>query len=159
MRREVVSMDLGNACELREDDDASLVQAAVRKGISGADPADVGRRDYQPLTLSVRTTDQAIVGGLYGATMWSWLMIEGLWVNEAWRGRGLGSQLLRRAEAIAAARGCRGAWLGTFDFQARGFYERHGYAVFAELPGFPVAHTHFHLRKDFGPRSPEPARA
>jgi ribosomal protein S18 acetylase RimI-like enzyme len=53
------------------------------------------------------------------------------------------------AEAIARRRGCRGAWLGTFDFQARELYERHGYAVFAELPDFPAGHTHVHLRKNF----------
>jgi hypothetical protein len=55
------------------------------------------------------------------------------------------------AEAMAMERGCRGAWLGTFDFQARGFYERLGYVVFAELADFPAGHSHYHLRKSFAP--------
>ena len=80
-------------------------------------------------------------------------MIDGLWIDDALRGQGLGRQLLLRSEAIAVARGCRGAWLGTFDFQARGFYERHGYRVFAALPDFPAGHTHYHLRKDLGSTS------
>ena len=88
--------------------------------------------------------------------MWSWLMIEGLWVAEALRGHGLGGRLLL-AEELAVRRGCRGSWLGTFDIQARAFYERRGYAVFAELPGFPPGHTHFHLGKALGP-SVAPAR-
>ena len=133
--------------ELREEHNGTLVPEAVRHGIRDADPADVGPRDYQPLEASLRDSAEKIVGGLYGATMWSWLMIEGLWVDEALRGRGLGRQLLLRSEDIALARGCRGAWLGTFDFQARDFYERLGYTVFAALPGFPPGHTHFHLRK------------
>ena len=58
---------------------------------------------------------------------------------EALRGQGLGSRLLLAAEDLAVSRGCRGSCLGTFDFQARTFYERHGYAVFAELLGFPPA--------------------
>jgi GNAT superfamily N-acetyltransferase len=83
--------------------------------------------------------------------MWGWLMIDGLWVAPDLRGRGLGSRLLDSAETLAVRRGCSSAWLGTFDFQARPFYERHGYVVFAELPGFPMGHTHFHLRKDLLP--------
>jgi hypothetical protein len=46
-------------------------------------------------------------------------------------------------------RGRRGAWLGTFDFQARAFYERRRYRVFAELPDFPLQHRHYHLAKRF----------
>lgn len=133
---------------LVECDGAEAVQQAVRDGIRSADPPDVGARDWEPLTLSARGADGAIVGGLYGATCWGWLMIDGLWVDEALRGTGLGGRLLREAERLAVARGCRGAWLGTFDFQARPFYEAHGYTVFAELPGFPEGHTHYHLRKD-----------
>ena len=137
---------------LHEDEDATALQATVREGIRSADPADVGRRDWQPLAISARAEDGRMVGGVYGATMWGWLMIDGLWVDEALRGRGLGRDLLFRSEAIAIARGCRGSWLGTFDFQARDFYERHGYTVFAELAGFPPGHTHFHLRKQLVPR-------
>jgi GNAT superfamily N-acetyltransferase len=70
-----------------------------------------------------------------------------LWVAEALRGQELGRRLLLAAEDLAVTRGCRGWWLGTFDFKARTFYERHGYAVFAELPGFPSGHAHFHLWK------------
>jgi GNAT superfamily N-acetyltransferase len=134
--------------ELREEPDAALVPEAVRRGIREADPADVGPRDFEPLILSLRNPDDRIIGGLYGATMWSWLMIDGLWIDATLRSRGLGRRLLLRGEAIAVARGCRGAWLATFDFQAREFYERLGYSVFAKLPGFPAGHTHFHLRKD-----------
>jgi GNAT superfamily N-acetyltransferase len=137
--------------ELQEENDDSQVPAAIRKGIASADPPDVGQRDWLPLALSLRNADREIVGGVYGATMWSWLMIDGLWVDETLRGRGFGRQLLLRSESIATARGCRGSWLGTFDFQARAFYERHGYTVIAAIPGFPPGHTHYTLRKDLVP--------
>lgn len=134
-----------------ERDGAEAVHQAIRAGIRRADPPEVGARDWEPVTLSARGADGGIAGGVYGATCWGWLMIDGLWVAEELRGAGLGSRLLLEAEAMAIARGCRGAWLGTFDFQARTFYERHGYTVFAELPGFPEGHTHYHLRKDLAP--------
>ena len=140
--------------EIDSEADVTAVQAAVREGLRSADPADVAPRDYESLCLALRSADGTLVGGLFGGTLWSWLMIDGLWVSETLRGQGLGRRLLLSGEAVALARGCRGAWLGTFDFQARGFYERHGYTVFAVLPGFPPEHTHFHLRKELVPPVP-----
>ena len=127
--------------------DADSLPAAVRQGIREADPGELGGRDWQPLHLSLKGDDGNVVGGLYGASMWSWLMIDGLWISPLLRGQGFGKKLLLAAEAIAVSRGCSGSWLGTFDFQARDFYQHLGYRVFAELPGFPPGHTHFHLSK------------
>ena len=135
---------------IHEREDASDVFAAIRRGIREADPPDVGARDYAPVFLSLRDDDGAILGGLYGATMWKWLMIEGLWVAREQQRRGHGSRLLTAAESQALERGCVGASLGTFDFQARAFYERHGYRVVGELVGFPEGHSHFQLAKRFG---------
>jgi GNAT superfamily N-acetyltransferase len=139
---------------VEEHEASSDVQAAIRRGIREADPPDVGARNWQPVCLSLRGADGAVVGGVYGATLWGWLMIDGLWVAAELRGQGLGGRLLAAAEALAARRGCQGSWLGTFDFQARSFYEKNSYRVFAELPGFPQGHSHFHLRKDFSAVSP-----
>ena len=130
---------------------AEAVIAEVRRGIREADPPSVGKRDWVPLCLSLRDATGTVVGGIYGATMWRWLLIDGLWVAGTMQGHGLGSRLLTAAEAAAISRRCRGAWLGTFDFQARGFYEHHGYRVFGELPGFPAGHSHFELWKALAP--------
>jgi GNAT superfamily N-acetyltransferase len=142
--------------QLTESADVESTQAAVRRGIRNADPPGVGHRDYQPIALTLRRPDETLVGGLYGATMWGWLMIDGLWVAEDVRGQGLGTRLMLAAEARARERGCRGAWLGTFDFQARGFYERLGYLVFAELPDFPAGHAHYHMKKIFSSSASTP---
>ncbi len=40
-------------------------------------------------------------------------------------------------ETQACLRGCRGAWLDTFSFQAPGFYESIGYQRLGDLPDFP----------------------
>jgi hypothetical protein len=37
---------------------------------------------------------------------------------------------MSRAESEAIRRGCIGAWLDTFSFQVREFYERLGYSEF-----------------------------
>lgn len=63
------------------------------------------------------------------------------------RGTGVGTQLMRMAEDEARSRSCVGVWLDTHTFQARPFYERLGYSVFADLPDFPPGHTRFYMMK------------
>jgi GNAT superfamily N-acetyltransferase len=92
------------------------------------------------------------VGGLWGRTGYDWLFVELLFVPESMRGRGVGTDLMRRAEREAAARGCHGAWLDTFEFQARGFYERLGYECFGELQRYPVGSARFFLKKGLVPK-------
>jgi hypothetical protein len=58
-------------------------------------------------------------------------------VQEPLRSCGWGTSLLERAEQHALDRGCTNAWLCTFSFQARPFYERHGYAIFGALDNYP----------------------
>lgn len=120
-------------------------------GLVASDPPGVPPRDYAPLAVVLRGPDGALAGGLTGATMWDWLMVDTLWVKPALRGGGHGARLLAAAEAAAWERGCVHARLDTFDFQARGFYERHGYAVYGRLDGFPAGHVHYAMRKALGP--------
>jgi len=49
----------------------------------------------------------------------------------------------------AMRRGCSGAWLDAFSFQARGFYEKLGYAVFGSIEDYPPGHSRFFLKKTF----------
>ncbi|MFD1332074.1 GNAT family N-acetyltransferase [Methylopila musalis] len=89
------------------------------------------------------------LGGLYGKASYDWLFVELLVVPEALRGQGLGSDMMRRAEAHARDAGLSGVWLDTFGFQARRFYEKLGFEVFGSLPGHPKGSERFFLRKAF----------
>ena len=59
----------------------------------------------------------------------------------------LGSRLLVAGEELGRARGCHGAHLTTYSFQAPGFYERHGYERFGELRDYPGDQSMVFLRK------------
>ncbi len=112
--------------------------------------AYLGEAAFRHLSVVARVGGRTL-GGLVGETNRGFLYVDLLWVAEAERGRGLGSRLLAAAEAEAAARGCRAAWLDTYDFQARPFYERHGYVAFGTLDGFPGGHRRFFMVKHFAP--------
>lgn len=103
---------------------------------------------WAPETLSVTARiNGVIVGGLTGATNWDWLYVRLLAVDPLQRGKGLGRQLLQRAEVRARERGCIGVHLDTFSFQALSFYQRCGYEVFGTLPAYPGEHSRYFLYK------------
>ncbi|MGE3518556.1 MAG: GNAT family N-acetyltransferase [Vicinamibacterales bacterium] len=105
--------------------------------------AQTKRHDHRPLIIAIEDLDGNVIGGLWAHTAYDWLFVQLLVVPEGFRGRGLGSELMKRAEDEARRRGCHGAWLDTFEFQARGFYERLGYRCFGELENYPVGPRHF----------------
>lgn len=94
-----------------------------------------------------RNATGAVVGGIRAACFWGSLNIELLWMSEQVRGRGAGSQLLEAAEMFARERGLRHARVETTSFQARPFYEKHGYKVYGKLEDFPLGHVSWFLSK------------
>ena len=120
----------------------------ILSGLIAYNTARVGDTDHRPLAVLAADGKGGVLGGLWGSTAYSWLFVQYFWLPESLRGQGLGSEVLRRAEAEARRRGCRAVWLDTFSFQARGFYERQGYGVFGTLEDYPPGHRRFFLRKD-----------
>ena len=102
---------------------------------------------FQSLAVFARDRNGVLVGGMHGQVNWTWLHISLVWVSAAKRHHGLGSRLLAAIEAAAVERGCLHAHLDTFSYQARPFYERHGYRLFATLDDYPPGHQRFFLRK------------
>jgi len=100
---------------------------------------------WRPIAVFVRN-DGEVVAGLAGETYCGWLFIKYLWVSEGLRGRGVGRELMARAEARARDRGCHSAWVDTFSFQAPGFYQKLGYEEFGRLD-YPPDHQRHFLRK------------
>lgn len=98
-----------------------------------------------PVALEARR-GEAFAGGLSGAIGFGWLRVHRLAVAPEARGQGIGTRLLRRAEAIARERGALGVQLDTFAFQAPAFYERLGYVQVGLMPGrVPAEARHYFL--------------
>ena len=105
-------------------------------------------RNYREFGVVLRDSEGNAVGGITGNTIWDWLQISVLWLPNNMRGQGFGHQLLERAEELARALGCKFAMLNTFEFEARGFYESHGYTVRSQIDDFPAGHTQYLLAKE-----------
>jgi len=95
----------------------------------------------------LRDRDERVLGGVVGHLYGGWLNVSLLWVDEEHRNRGYGSSLLRMIEGEAVRSGCRYAHLDTYSFEARPFYEKHGYSLFATLDDYPVGFSRYFLKK------------
>jgi len=110
----------------------------------------LGPPGIHAVAVLIRSQDDArLLGGLWGRTSFKWLFVELLFIPGALRGQGIGTQLLRTAEAEAKARGCLGAWLDTFSSAACRFYVRQGYEVFGAIADYPPGNTRSFLSKQF----------
>jgi len=132
---------------------AETNDAQTRKIVSDAlmafNESLFGPPNIRPLTLSVRSADGSVIGGILGRTSRGWLFVELLFVPKGLRGQGLGDRLLATAEAEGRKRGCIGAWLDTFNPDARRFYEKRGYALCGEITDNPPGHGRYFMRKRF----------
>ena len=88
--------------------------------------------------------------GLTGEIFGNWLCIKYLCVSEELRGKRLGSQLLEVAEQQARSKGAKYSFVDTFDFQAPGFYEKHGYEEVFRLTEYPYTGSRFYYVKKLG---------
>ena len=88
------------------------------------------------------------LAGLTGETFGNWFCIRYLFVDERFRGKGIGSALLATAEREAKRRGCKYAFVDTFSFQAPAFYEKHGYREVFVLEEYPyTGKRHYYTKK------------
>ena len=133
--------------EVTEDiQDSDL--AVLKTGLAQSYTAR-GGLPYSPRNLGIymRDDEGKLLGGLTGETFWSWLYVAFFWVSESSRNKGLGSEILHRAEDEAIKRGCHSAYLYTQSYGAPNFYEKLGYKKFITLANCPPGHEQIGFMK------------
>lgn len=137
---------MNHSIRLTDVEDESI-RDAIRGPLGAYNVEKTGIADYRPLIVALDDTNGRAAGGLWGRTAYGWLFVRLLFIPEALRGQGIGSRIVSLAEDEARSRGCHSVWLDTFEFQARGFYERLGYTCFAQLDDYPPGFSRFFMKK------------
>ena len=90
-----------------------------------------------PLAAQLTNDRGEVIAGAAARTFGDWLLLDTLWVSDDLRGQNVGSQILNEIERVAKLRGCKKCLLDTLNFQAKPFYEKHGYEVQWTQEGYP----------------------
>ncbi len=130
------------------DSNDEAIRKAILVPLAAYNESHTGPNEYRALAVILRDEADTVVGGICGATCYGWFSIQLLVVPENLRGRGIGKELMLQAEREALSRGCHSAWLDTYEFQARGFYEKLGYVRFGELQNYPTGFSRFFFTKN-----------
>lgn len=138
-----------------EEDDAEFFREKIDEISDSIVPPAEGAND-EYVFLKITDDDDNILGGcIMEIDSWNIAELDILWVDEKYRRQGLGSALIREAERVAREKGCYAMTLGTFDFQARPLYEKHGYKVVGTIKDWPRGHENYSLMKRLDQPSPE----
>ena len=97
--------------------------------------------------IFIRDRQDRVVGGIVAELFGGWAYVSLLWIDEPLRHRGLGTRLVTMLEQEALRLGCSHAHLDTYSFEARPFYEKLGYELFATLEDYPPGHCKYFLKK------------
>jgi GNAT superfamily N-acetyltransferase len=100
-----------------------------------------------PLRVFIRNELDEVVGGVTANCFGGWVYISLLWVEKSLRNLGYGTRLMQMVEAEAIQCGCQNAHVDTYSFEAKPFYERLGYELFATLEDYPKGHCKYFLKK------------
>lgn len=132
---------------ISEPEASSQDVTAIENAINQFNMAQTGDYDYRPVRVFLREASGVLQGGVVADLWGGWMYVAYLWVAEPLRRHGYGAQLLRAAEIEARTFGCHKAFVETYSFQARPFYERCGYRVIAMLDDHPPGHQYYVLTK------------
>lgn len=129
--------------ESAKDGYQAVLEGLGRNIVSKTGNTELGRSFH----IFIRNKENRVVGGVVGQVFGGWLYVSLLWVEESLRNKGNGARLLKMAEDEAMKLGCRNAHVDTYSFEAKPFYEKHGYLLFATLDDYPEGYSKYFLKK------------
>jgi ribosomal protein S18 acetylase RimI-like enzyme len=97
----------------------------------------------------IKHSDGSVMAGMVGFINHNFksVYIDVLWVKEEFRKSGYGTIILRQTEQKACDKGINLSYLGTLGFQAKDFYIKNGYDVFATLDECAQNNKMFWMKK------------
>ncbi len=111
-------------------------------------PLDGFEKEEETVCRKIVGKNGKIIAGCTGYIYpWGCMYVDDMWVDEKHRRQGLGSHALQAVEKAAEEKGCHMIWLGTWDFQAKPYYLKHGYTIAGTLKDSPKGHEDYQLIK------------
>ncbi|WP_068467559.1 GNAT family N-acetyltransferase [Candidatus Protochlamydia phocaeensis] len=125
-------------------------QKAAHVLFEGINEQAVLKKALHPIkTFGIFVKDEQgiVLGGATGISYYGCLYVDMLWIKEELRQQGLGTKLIKEAEAIGRERLCSFATVNTMDWEALPFYQKLGYAIEFVREGYENNSKMYLLRK------------
>lgn len=119
----------------------------VHTGLRAFNRARANWPERQHFNVVLRDSESHVRGGILASINYDVLVLEDVFIQENCRAGGHGARMMALAEEEGLRRGARLAVVSTFNWQARPFYEKLGYAVYAQLPYDRGVYTLYSLKK------------
>lgn len=104
-------------------------------------------KEYSKLFGFYYIIENQVKGGIIASKKMEWLDIDILYVDEKYRGNKIGSQLINKAVEYCKLEKLIGIHLFTLNFQAKGFYEKQGFNLIAQIKDWPKGFTRYEFIK------------
>ena len=128
-------------------EEEDLIEKKIGEYADSMAPSEPHTAEEQ-LVFRIPDGEGNVIGGcIVNIHAWGRAVLAKLWVDGRYRRHGLGSMLIRAAENAAREKGCYYLCLGTADYMARPFYEKHGFHVFTVNRDMPMGHVSWSLSK------------
>lgn len=127
---------------------AEAAERTLLRGLNNNIVEQLGTVELErTLKIFVLNQAQQVMGGVIANCFGGWVYVSLLWVDKSLRNLGVGTQLMNLVEQEAVNIGCTHAHLDTFSYEARPFYEKLGYKLFATLEDYPPGYCKYFLQK------------
>lgn len=124
------------------------IEEIIGGGLNSYNDEITGYADRRPLAVLIKDpVTGEVLGGAMGRSSLGLLFLDLFYLPKNLRGSGIGTSVLRTFEEEGRRRGCTAAVLYTINFQAPGFYERHGWHRFGEIACQPPGTSRIFLTK------------
>lgn len=102
---------------------------------------------HTPIKLIIKNDESKVIGGLSGYSVLGTMTVQDLWVQERYRHKGYGLELVLYAERVAKERNCIALQSACFTFQNLEFMKRFGFQPFGVSDVYPRGEKEYYLIK------------
>jgi ribosomal protein S18 acetylase RimI-like enzyme len=99
------------------------------------------------IQLVLKDEKKKVVGGLLAFSTLKAVNFEYLWIDEYYRKKGYGKQLLETAEKVALSNKCQSMLVMVYSFQNLEFFQKHGFEIFGFSDNYPDSIKEYYLIK------------
>ena len=107
-----------------------------------------GHKQHESFAFFMRDENNQIKAGCNGFIFYGCLYVDQLWVDDSFRKKGYGTQLMQLAENLAKEKKCLFMAVNTMHWEALDFYKKLGFYVEFERHGFEKNSIFYLLRKN-----------